>query len=68
MYLLDTDICVFILRGNQALQAKLEALPPDVAVYTSIVNTKASDLVLVTHNVKHFERIPGLKMEDWVTG
>lgn len=25
----------------------------------------ANDLVLVTHNVKHFSRIPGLKWEDW---
>ena len=23
------------------------------------------DLVLVTHNVKHFERIPNLRIEDW---
>jgi len=23
------------------------------------------DRILVTHNLKHFERIPGLKIEDW---
>jgi tRNA(fMet)-specific endonuclease VapC len=25
------------------------------------------DLILVTGNVKHFERIPGLKIENWMT-
>lgn len=27
---------------------------------------KAKDLTMVTHNVKHFERIEGLTIEDWV--
>ena len=26
----------------------------------------ALDLTLVTHNRKHFERIAGLRIEDWV--
>jgi tRNA(fMet)-specific endonuclease VapC len=26
----------------------------------------AEDLILVTHNTRHFERIAGLKLEDWV--
>jgi tRNA(fMet)-specific endonuclease VapC len=26
----------------------------------------ANDLTLVTHNLKHFQRIKGLKVEDWV--
>jgi tRNA(fMet)-specific endonuclease VapC len=26
----------------------------------------AEDLILVTHNTHHFERIPGLKLEDWM--
>ena len=26
----------------------------------------AEDLILVTHNTRHFERVPGLKLEDWV--
>lgn len=23
------------------------------------------DLIIVTHNVKHFERIPGVRVTDW---
>ena len=26
----------------------------------------AEDLILVTHNTRHFERITGLKLEDWM--
>lgn len=26
----------------------------------------ANDYTLVTHNTRHFSRIPGLKLEDWV--
>ena len=26
----------------------------------------AANLILVTHNTRHFERIPGLKLEDWM--
>ena len=26
----------------------------------------AEELVLVTHNTRHFEKIPGLKLEDWM--
>ncbi len=131
MYLLDTDICVSILRGNGALHKKLKNLSPQTEVFTTIINVaelyygaflssrqqeqrervediisrlkilfldvksaiefasvkaelkkannlipdndlyigsmaKSSGLVLVTHNAKHFQRIPNLKMEDWL--
>jgi tRNA(fMet)-specific endonuclease VapC len=26
----------------------------------------AEDLILVTHNTRHFERVPSLKLEDWM--
>ena len=28
----------------------------------------AENLILVTHNTKHFERIEGLRIEDWMQG
>ena len=28
-------------------------------------HTLATGLTLITHNTKHFERVAGLKMEDW---
>ena len=29
-------------------------------------HAQAENLILVTHNTRHFERIPGLKLEDWM--
>ncbi len=26
----------------------------------------AEELILVTHNIRHFEKVPGLKLEDWM--
>ena len=26
----------------------------------------AEDLILVTHNTRHFEKVPGLQLEDWM--
>ena len=26
----------------------------------------AEDLILVTHNTRHFDKVPGLKLEDWM--
>ena len=30
------------------------------------VHAKVENLILVTHNTRHFERIAGLKLEDWM--
>jgi tRNA(fMet)-specific endonuclease VapC len=27
----------------------------------------AEDLILVTHNTRHFDKVPGLKLEDWMS-
>lgn len=27
---------------------------------------KAKDMIMVTHNTRHFSRIPGLQVEDWM--
>jgi len=29
-------------------------------------HARASGLILVTHNIREFSRVPGLKIEDWV--
>ena len=127
MYLLDTDILVFLRRGKYniqqriasiglsqcvmseislaelyvgvfksgmaAFQAVVEYLEKTISTVpiTSALKTYASlraqlelngtrledmdlfiaatalanDYTLVTHNVRHFSRIPGLKIEDW---
>lgn len=131
MYLIDTDICIAVLRGNAKVEARIKNLSPDISVYTTIINVaelyygallslnpdeqrekiekliaklkilfldlevvstfasikynlkknnilipdndlyiasiaKIKKLLLVTHNIKHFQRIPDLKIEDWL--
>ena len=129
-YLLDTDTCVFALRGSESVRERLSAVDPE-AVAISVVtladlrygaacsakpeaNHQVIDdfisgvivlglddeiacafggfkaqlrkqgsliddfdlliaatahryrLILITHNLEHFHRIPGLRTEDWV--
>ena len=45
----------------EALGIRLEDMDLFIAA-TALVN----DYTLVTHNTRHFSRIPGLKLEDWI--
>jgi len=130
MYVLDTDHCIEILRGNSKVVAKLKALGEDIEVYTTIISAAelfygarrslkpeqslrevkallqdvpvldvdlssaerygqlkahlsekgeviadndlfiasiilSRGLILVTHNIQHYARIPNLRLEDW---
>lgn len=129
-YLLDTSICVFLLRGNHNIEERLNNIDANkcfitdavvaellfgayysdrtvdnlmqveqfvaemqVIPFSETVHTfaqertrlwklgrkiedfdlligcaaKAKGLIMVTHNVKHFEHIKGLDIEDWAT-
>jgi tRNA(fMet)-specific endonuclease VapC len=50
-----------------ALRAELEKLgtPLDNMDLLIAASATAAGTVLVTHNIKHFSRIPGLAIEDW---
>lgn len=50
-YLLDTDTCVFALRGSESMRDRLAVVDPEA---------------LVTHNLDHFSRLTELQLEDWV--
>lgn len=128
-YLLDTSICVFLLRGNRVVEEKLNEINENECYITDAVvaellfgayysnrveenlrqveefvaemkvipfretiysfaqertalwkagkkiddfdlligsAAKVKDLVVVTHNRKHFEHIEGIEIEDWV--
>lgn len=128
-YLLDTSICVFLLRGKRSVEERLNEIDEDKCYITDAVvaelmfgayysdrvednlrqveefvaemkvipfhetihtfaqerttlwkngkkiddfdlligsAAKAKDLVVVTHNRKHFEHIEGIDIEDWV--
>ncbi len=37
-YLLDTDTCVFLIRGKESIKSRLEAIPASAQLYTTIIN------------------------------
>ena len=49
------------------IRAKLEKKGIPIGPYDILIAAcaKANDLVLVTHNLKEFKRIEGLRLEDW---
>ncbi|MGH8557098.1 MAG: PIN domain-containing protein [Methylococcales bacterium] len=52
------------------IRAKLEKAGTPIGTNDLWIAAHAltEDLVLVTNNLREFERIPGLKAENWVTG
>ena len=53
-------------RAGQ-IRAHLAALGAEIGRYEVLIAGQASarDLTLVTHNIREFRRVPGLRIEDW---
>ena len=47
---------------------RLESIGMSIEDFDLLIGASChvSDLTIVTHNIKHFNRIQGLKFEDWV--
>ena len=54
-YLLDTDTCIELIKGN-----------PNVVERVRKVGASECKISDVTGNTDHFERIPGLRIENWM--
>ncbi len=53
------------LYGTINAQLRKTGLPIGDLDVMIAAHALAENLILVTHNTRHFERIEGLKMEDW---
>lgn len=73
-YLLDTNICIYIVNNRPeaadsygairaALQRKGAQLGPNHLWIAA--HARAAGLVLVTNDEREFRRVPGLKVENW---
>ena len=51
MYMLDTDICIYIIGSNDLLIA---------------AHALSLDCILVSNNEKEFKRVDGLRIENWI--
>lgn len=54
------------LYGEIAAQLRKTGQPIGEMDTLIAAHARVADLILVTHNTRHFERIPGLKLEDWM--
>lgn len=69
----DIDVLDFDAGDGQAagqLRARLTSSGRLIGAYDILIagQALARDLVLVTHNVREFGRVAGLKVEDWEGG
>lgn len=51
------------------LRAELASAGAPIGPYDQMIagHARAEALILVTNNLREFERVPGLRIEDWVT-
>lgn len=70
-FLLPLDVYEFDYRAAQTygqIRAELERQGIPIGSMDLLIAAHAISrgLVVVTHNTRHFERIPGLQLEDWL--
>ncbi|WP_217484271.1 PIN domain-containing protein [Burkholderia contaminans] len=55
-------------RHAGAIRAHLTAAGTPIGPYDALIagQARARRLLLVTHNVREFARVPGLQVEDWL--
>lgn len=83
MYLLDTNICIYVLKNHpDSLRHKFNAtqgLSISSIVYAELcfgiensdlliaAHARSLNVILVTNNVREFNRVPDLLIENWVS-
>jgi predicted nucleic acid-binding protein len=75
-FLFDTVACSRWRRGDRMLRRRIEALPMDAALYTSVISVGQNDYwiaaIALTHNLvlitndPDFNRIQGLPKDNWL--
>ena len=62
--LIDTDILSYYFKGDKNVVRNFENYLDDIDLLIAGVAIE-NDMVLVTNNEKHFQRIPDLNIENW---
>ncbi len=66
MYLLDTNICIYLMKNKFDFLAK-RVEQEGLFNIALAAQCLSRDFCLVINNVKDFERVPMLKIENWVS-
>ena len=55
--MLDTNVCIFFLQGKYGIKEKIQRIGSSAVPH---------GYVMVTENLDHFNRIPGIEIENWI--
>lgn len=59
--MLDTNLCIYLIREQPEKKGQpIGSLDLLIAAHAISLNVR-----LITHNVKEFGKVPGLRIEDW---
>ena len=66
-YLLDTNICIYYMKGLFNLNKKINRIGSIIDEFDLLIGVTAvyNNMILVTNNTRHFQRIKNIKIEDW---
>lgn len=73
-YLLDTNICIFLLRGKYDVDSKIDNVrlrisgTPLEDNFDLLIGCTAilHNMILVTENIKDFKGLKGIQIENWI--
>jgi predicted nucleic acid-binding protein len=63
---LDWTLAAADIYGRLAANQKQQGQPIGILDTQIAAHALAEDLILVTHNIRHFEKVSKLKLEDWM--
>jgi tRNA(fMet)-specific endonuclease VapC len=64
---LELDRSIAEICGKVSAQLSEIGKPPGTPDMLIAATALVHDLTLVTHNVRDFHRVPGLRIQDWIT-
>jgi len=79
-YMLDTNICIYVIKNRPAaLRERFDQLAEALCISTTTLgelpcgaydmliaaHARSEGLTLVTNNVREFQRMPGLRIDNW---
>jgi tRNA(fMet)-specific endonuclease VapC len=62
-HMLDTNTVIYVMHSSD-LEARGQVTGPNDL--HNAAHAKAADLTLVTNNLTEFERVDGLRLENWI--
>jgi len=66
LHTIDLDRSIAEVCGRVAAQLAEVGNPPGTPDMLIAATALVHDLTLVTHNVRDFHRVPGLRIQDWI--